>query len=356
LNALSTSRLYFWKDMRMRTWKHSFRLGLLASAIFLSLAATASAFVIDWVTVGAPGNAPQSFTGLGAVATTFRISKTEITNVQYARFLNDVAASDPNAVYNLGMSNDPTGGIIRSGFVGNWSYSAKVGRENWPVDFVTFYSALRFANWLHNGQPVGPQDTGTTEDGAYTITAAGIMANSIVRNPGAKVFIPSVDEWYKAAFYDAASASYYDNATGPNVAFTSTQCALPGPTLNTGNCLSIAGNLTPVGSYTGSPSPNGTFDQAGNVDEWNETIFSFGRRGKRGGTWSGPAKGNGTANSTGLPFPAPPFYTGIRVASTFVPEPAAGLLQMAALFALGLLRRLRSGWGEVASMAERGVQ
>ena len=28
---------------------------------------------------------------------------------------------------------------------------------NRPVNYVNFWDAARFANWLHNGQPVGPQ-------------------------------------------------------------------------------------------------------------------------------------------------------------------------------------------------------
>ena len=57
--------------------------------------------------------------------------------------------------------------------------------DDTPVNLVSLYDAMRFVNWLENGQPDGPQDATTTEDGAYTITPAGIAANSIVRNPGA---------------------------------------------------------------------------------------------------------------------------------------------------------------------------
>jgi hypothetical protein len=74
------------------------------------------------------------------------------------------------------------------------------------VDFVSFWNALRFANWLHNGQPRGLQDETTTEDGAYTLTPTGIVNNTITRNPGAVVFLPSENEWYKAAYYDPATA------------------------------------------------------------------------------------------------------------------------------------------------------
>jgi hypothetical protein len=60
----------------------------------LLLTSTASAVTIDWVTVGNPGNAADD-TGYGAVAGTYQIGKYEVTNAQYAEFLNAKAASDP---------------------------------------------------------------------------------------------------------------------------------------------------------------------------------------------------------------------------------------------------------------------
>src|SRR5262249_40086626 len=150
-------------------------------------------------------------------------------------------------------------------------------------NYVSFWDALRFANWLHNGQPVGPQGAATTEDGSYTITAQGIADNSIARNGSASVALASEDEWYKAAYYAVATATYFDYPTGNNTAPT---CAAPSATANRANCGALggnaegnhwtkapnAGNLTAVGGYTGAASPNGTFDQGGNVWEWNEAV------------------------------------------------------------------------------------
>ena len=69
---------------------------------------------------------------------------------------------------------------------------------------MSFWDACRFANWLQNGQPKGMQGAGTTETGAYTLTAAGINNNTVVRNANWKWAVPSEDEWYKAAFYKGA--------------------------------------------------------------------------------------------------------------------------------------------------------
>ena len=59
-----------------------------------------------------------------------------------------------------GVSNQYLGGITRSGISGSYSYRATPGREKIPVNYVTFYNALRFANWLHNGQCDGGTETG----------------------------------------------------------------------------------------------------------------------------------------------------------------------------------------------------
>jgi len=168
--------------------------------LLLLLAEAAFAVTIDWVTVGGAGNAPDT-TGFGAVAQTYRISKTEVTNAQYAEFLNAKAASDPLGLYNTSMGSG-FGGIRRSGTSGSYTYRATPGRANKPVVWVSFHNSLRFSNWLGNGQ-----GNGDTETGAYTISAAGISNNSITRNPGANIFLTSEDEWYKAAYYDVVSAS-----------------------------------------------------------------------------------------------------------------------------------------------------
>ena len=250
----------------------------------------ASAVSIDWVTVGDPGNAcdPQSDGCYGAVPYTYQISKYEVTHAQYAEFLNAVAATDTYGLYNL-LWDHGSGGIAQSGSSGSYTYSTIAGREDMPVTRVSFYDALRFANWLHNGQPTGAQDSTTTEDGAYTMITEGYPSGPfITRNAGATVVLSGEDEWYKAAYYDAASMSYnpYAFADGFNGAACESP---PGTTSHSANCNepSLAGDLTDVGHYTGSPSPNGTFDQSGNVWEWNETIIGS-LRGLRGGSFINP--------------------------------------------------------------------
>src|SRR5215212_1079452 len=108
-------------------------------AALLVLAGPASAVVTpDWVTVGNPGNAADS-TGYGAVGYVYQIGKYEVTNSQYAEFLNAKAASDPLGLYNTSMNSDARGGITRSGADGGYTYAVKAGQGSQPVVFVSWY-------------------------------------------------------------------------------------------------------------------------------------------------------------------------------------------------------------------------
>jgi len=305
-------------------------------------AAPASAVSIDWVTVGLPGAAADAQNGHGAVEYTYRISRYEVTNAQYAEFLNAVAVTaDPNGLYNTEMASDPRGGIARSGSSGSYSYSSIAGRELMPVNHVSFYDALRFANWLHNGQGMGAQDATTTEDGAYTITERGVAENSILRNSGATIVLPDWDEGYKAAYHDALgvqATNWFNYPTGTD---TQTTCSGPTSATNRANCEHAVGDATPVGSYPGSASPWGTLDQGGNVWEWSEAISSPGGAGReiRGGVYSGAATAMGSQFEL-ADFPSnETAIEGFRIVM-LVPEPSTGLL--VALGLLELARRRRS--------------
>jgi MYXO-CTERM domain-containing protein len=249
-----------------------------------------------------------------------------VTNAQYAAFLNAVAATDTFALYSPSMAGS-TGGITRSGSPGSYTYSTVTGRANNPVNFVSFWDATRFANWLHNGQPTGPQNAATTEDGAYTLGGVTNPVNaSVTRNAGAQWAVTSEDEWYKAAYHQPASAggdidNYWLYPTSSNAFPTAAQANF--------NFASV--NTTPVGSY--AANYYGTFDMGGNVWEWNEAI-AFNVRGVRGGSFNNgglfiQADSRGGNNQTGEGN-----NIGFRVSQ--VPAPSA-----AALLALGGLAAAR---------------
>jgi formylglycine-generating enzyme len=298
--------------------------------LFSLLAASqASAVTMDWTFVGNPGNAPDN-TGFGAVGYAYSIGTYEVTNAQYAEFLNAKAASDPLSLYNTSMGSG-TGGITRSGVSGSFTYSVISGRGDMPVNFVTFFDAMRFANWMNNGQ-----GSASTETGAYTLLGGTPTPSNpaVTRNAGATILLSSQNEWYKAAYYSAISTSYFDYPAGSDATIT---CATPTATANRANCNNAVGDLTIKGSYTGSASPYGTFDQGGNVFEVTDTISFGADRVARGGSYAFAASG-AAAGSPNNAFTTTEAATlGFRL--VMIPEPGTGLLLIAGL--LGLAYRQR---------------
>ncbi|MCK4872680.1 MAG: SUMF1/EgtB/PvdO family nonheme iron enzyme [Phycisphaerales bacterium] len=300
---------------------------------------------IDWVTVGDAGNANDIHgDGYGGVEYVYDVSKYAVTNAQYTDFLNAVAATDPNGLYHGMMAMD-YGGIDRNGSEGSYTYGPKGGDTNWlnrPVVYVDFYDSARFANWLHNGQPNGEQTDATTEDGAYDMS----LGNGLARKVDALAFLPNEDEWYKAAFYKGGGidAGYWDYATQSNVCPTwepppggdnSANYYNP-DSPGSGYTIGSPYYSTEVGAYSSSVSAYGTFDQDGNVWEWNETVTSGGMRGLRGGSWTGVAVYMKASYRYGYYPQMDSLKYGFRVAC--IPEPAVGLLVIGAV---GLFRRRR---------------
>jgi hypothetical protein len=288
--------------------------------------------------VGNIGNSAEltASGSFGSVGYTYNIGTTEVTNAQYAEFLNSVAWDDTNSLYNMGMAGG-FGGITRSGPIGAFSYSTVPGRENNPVNFVSFWDAARFANWLHNGQPFGPQDNSTTEDGAYTLTPAAIAANTVTRNAGWEWGLASRDEWYKAAYHQPAGMggdgdSYWLYPTSSNTA----------PTPGQANYLPTGiGNTVPVASY--AANFYGAHDMGGNVFEWNDGIAA--------GPFRGPFWGGAYDNIAGWLTPINPVLAfpadereqfGFRVVQLPGPS-AAALLMIGAAGAVGRRRRGSTG-------------
>jgi len=259
---------------------------------FGSCAPSARALELEWVVVSDPRN-PPDHTGYGAVPYTFQIAKTEVTLAQYAEFLNAVASSDPRNLWSPSFKNAPVASMMRerilidrTGEPGAYRYSVPPEAAQQPVSFIGFFEAMRFANWIHNGQ--GAADT---ESGAYAISKNQGLA---VHSPEARVWIPTEDEWYKAAYYHPESkggpvGGYWQFPTRSNVPPAVKSAGDPEP-----NAASFGGyagekghtsyNFLPVASLPNAASHYGTFDQGGNVWEWNEAVLFQKQRGMRGGS------------------------------------------------------------------------
>jgi len=323
-------------------------------AFVFAVAAVAQAVTIDWVTVGDAGNAPDTRYGsYGAVAYEYRIGMYEVTAAQYCEFLNAVAATDTYGLYNANMWTSTYGcKIQQSGSSGSYTYSVAADRANRPGNYVSFWDAARFANWMHNGQPTGAQGPGTTEDGAYI--NVGNQA-TFARVANALFFIATEDEWYKAAYYDPNKGGpgvpgYWTYPTMSDTA-PSNQLIDPDPGNNatfydSGYTIGSPYWMTLVGAHENSESAYNTFDQGGNLWEWNETAIGS-SRGIRGGSWHLYANYLSASDRYNVVPSIEDTAVGFRVAgsleSTEIPEPATvSLFGIAALAAMLRRRRRRA--------------
>ena len=283
-------------------------------------------FNMEFVTIGNAGNTADT-TGspnpAGAVGYEYGIGKFEVSEDMITKF---------NASQSLQITQDNRG-------------TAK------PATSVSWNEAARFVNWLN---------TSTGNQAAYKFTSSGVNDNIDVwqsgdagydvnnkyRNSLAKYFLPSYNEWYKAAYYDPNTSAYYDYTTGSDSAPTA---VASGTTAGTAVYEFQTGpaDVTQAGGL----SPYGVMGLGGNVFEWEESSDDLANssvsssRGLRGGGWgdfslnlSSSARLNDSPSGEN-------FFVGFRVASLSssappaVPEPS--MMVIGTLFGLGGLMAKR---------------
>jgi formylglycine-generating enzyme len=320
----------------------------------------AHAVTIDMVTVGDLGNANDTIgPGYGAVNYEYQIGKYAVTIGQYTAFLNAVAATDTYSLYNPDMATDlNVAGISRAGASDSYTYSVinnGGNSANRPITYVSWFDAARFANWMTNGQ-----GSGSTETGAYTLVGGQTSGTAPAKNPGAAFYIPTENEWYKAAYYSpvkggvglpgySAYATQSDSAPG-NIIGSGTNRANYAPggvyaVTQSSGYSSSQNYLTDVGAFSDNESFYGTFDQNGNVFQWNDLDGlgpSGSSRGLRGGYWDDFDAFY--LSSTGRLSADPSYedsYGGFRLASPVpVPEPSTWVMGLAGLACRGLCTQM----------------
>ncbi len=337
--------------MFLQAFRTATILAVAVIATILASSAVQAAVTFDWATIGDPNNAADTLvmnkgpctngasisctgdgsTGYGSVGYTYRIAKHHVTMSQYTEFLNTV---DPTGSNSLELYDDrmeqrvhpvsflpipaETGGID---FDPNASqgakYTTKSGQENYPATWVSWVSAARFVNWLSNGQGAGD-----TESGVYNSLPTTASDPVPSRDPGAQFFLPSDDEFYKAAYYNptlnGGTGGYTEYGTGnspptigdpnstpggANYAQTDGVDGHSGDTYWQNNFSSYNSNLdhlTEVGAYSNATSHYGLFDVDGTAYQWMETTRQnqFGSQDLpiyRGGSWWHASDGNGAA-------------------------------------------------------------
>jgi formylglycine-generating enzyme required for sulfatase activity len=343
-----------------------FKISLLSSAVITASSFNAHAVLLmDWVSVGDAGNAADT-TGkpnpVGAVAQEYRIMKYEFTNEFYAQFLNavDPNGTNPNKIYNPLMGSTARGGISFNAANPTGSkYTVKTNMTAKPVNYVSWWDGARVSNWLQAGAiNYGSTDASALapqNNGAYPV---GILDNgqAVAKNAGATIFLPTQDQWYKAAYYKGGgtNAGYWDYTIQSDIRPTAvTANAIGnGSAGSTGNFVNAAnaadwngqdGNVTTVGT-NGGAGTYGTFDMGGNVWEWNDLDGNAGGlRELRGGELRLSTAQTSSSAQFGIqsfdPSAAEDYWVGFRLASVAVPEPSTSLLLVLASGMLLIRRR-----------------
>ncbi len=314
----------------MKLFTMQFWLVFLGVVVFGVIAPDASAdtfgsgdniFEIEFVTIDDPGNEADT-TGdpnpAGAVPNTYRIGKYEISEAMIdAANAVSADAGDP-----LGITHDGRG-------------------PNKPATRVSWFEAAEFVNWLNTSKGATPaykfDDQGDFQ--LWETSDVGYDPDNRFRNTEARYFLPSADEWYKAAFFDPVTNVWFDFPNGSNTA------PIPVASGTDPNTAVWNQGTEPADiMLAGGASPFGTVGQAGNVIEWEETELDLsnddpgGARGARGGDFFLSITDLDLSSSFrnhSLPT-AEPLNVSFRIAS--IPEPATAWL-IASGWICFLLRR-----------------
>jgi len=308
----------------------------------------ANEFDIDFVPIsGDAGDlgswpADSDYTFIGVNRGDYRMGKCEITNDQWNKF---------KAELGVPVTGDP---------VSAYDYDPYWTGTNVPTNEVSWYEAAQFVNWLNTstGHQAAYKFTGTQGASDYTLAiwdqAEAFGGTNLYRHKDAFYFLPTEDEWVKAAYWNGTSLQTY--------------ATKPGDTLHQGDGVSGTGwnyydggyATDPFGPWdvgSGSEELNGTFDMMGNVYEWMESPYSSGDYRTTGGR---RLRGGSFVNydfylaffyrSSDIPN-AEGHHIGFRVASA--PEPAPPVIVAASSVKT---HEAAGDWGIDLSLTGDGVE
>jgi len=284
----------------------------------------------QWANISDRNNAayvgpPGGNTGRGSVSYAYRISKLELTTAQWADFLNMALRQGVDL-------NEP---FLRPAFWG----ASKVGgfyvanEPLRPVIGLNWRAGAYYANWLNNGKQ---ESWVSCQSGAYDASTFGDLADGtftdqLTHSPGAKFWIPTLDEWLKAAHYDpnrngAGQGGWWDYPYQSDVPPIP---GAPGVGQTTAGWRpgGFAELLVPLGAYTTSTSAYGLWDLSGGSTEWLEQAVGFvdGRYlyrradGSYAGDSAGTAADHFHSSDSGIPYSTG--FFGFRIAGQ-VPSPS----------------------------------
>jgi hypothetical protein len=236
-----------------------------AQTITETFGSGANAFTMDFVTIGNPNNVADT-TGApnpaGSVAYTYNIGKYEVSRDMVLK---------ASTLDLLGLTLE------------DMTYYGANG-VNRPATGISWNEAARFVNWLNTSKGYQAAYLFDSSGNFQVWSAVRSSVNNLFRHKDARYFLPSVDEWYKAA-YGNLDGTWNNYPTGSDNA----PVAVAGGT-NSGTAVYNQYSPSDISS-AGGLSPYGTMAQGGNIHEWLESAYdgfndnSTEPRGIRGGSW-----------------------------------------------------------------------
>lgn len=308
------------KTHKLNKWAMALTFGLMAATTSWLHADTfgtgTNSFTIDFVSVGDAGNTKEKETGFGAVSYDFRMGSYEISQAMVKKATNSGLEHVIPSVDNLDAQ---------------------------PAGKLSWYEAAAFVNWLNVSTGHQAAYDLTWDGSAWTMSlwssGDAWQGDNKYRHKDAYYFLPSEDEWFKAAYYSGSGTNYWTYPTASDTAPTPTAGGTASGTAVYGQ--SDFSNI----DNSGGLSFYGTRGQGGNAWEWTESASDMSytnpaaNRTVRGGNYNSPAVdlSNGTRSANAVDLEANSI--GFRIAS--IPEPTTVVLLLLAGGALLLRKKLR---------------
>jgi len=281
-----------------------------------------NAFTLNFVQVSQTNNATDPLTGsrYGAVPYEYRAGVNEISQ-------NDITKATAGGLSNV------TAGVY-------------LGDK--PAANITWYEAAAFVNWMNtnSGKTAAYALTFSNSQWSMALQSSSnawtLGGTNLYRNKDAYYFLPSENEWYKAAYYNRTGTNYF---LYPMTSTNVPTAVASGTNANTAvyNQLNVQGPAAV--NLAGGLSTYGTMGQAANMWEWMETAAdgtnttTTENRNIRGGRFESESFQIGSTTTQEFGPSAADINIGFRVAS--VPEPSTYALLLLGAGAMYLWKRRR---------------
>ena len=316
----------------------------------------------DWVTIGDVNNPPYEgetpfggthTLGRGSVPYEYRISRTEVTTGQWMEFVNTFSTQSDELRFFAdpifwGAEPDPT----YTGPGRRWRLRSDVPNPKiLPVGGISWRESAQFANWLHNGKG---SDLSTLVTGAYDSTTWGDVGGRFTDDPthlpGARFWIPTLDEWLKAVHYDP---NKYGQGQGGWWAYPYASDDVPISGFPEDGGETSAGILcrtcpwdVALGAYPDQQTPWGCSMRPADPESGSRRSFfptyhtTAGWPAPRPPPWNGSDQTTSRSSKAAVPDPLQPHSRGCVLCLSFLNRHV--VFQMPSIAVLSLIRRRRT--------------